>query len=144
MKTMKYYAVLLMTAMAVAACSPFVDWECDNHGNVKINVTGIEVQVDGLKDGTITIPKDGTVILNIGVTPADADNPAVVITSSDGTVVTIDGDAIKAVGTGTATVTIVSVDDPSITLTFTVVVPDGVLYVEPKAVDQATAESRRR
>ena len=146
MKTMKYIVVLLVTMMVTAACSPFVDWEFDNAGNVKVKVQGIYVTVNGVTDDQIVLEPNKTFVIDIKVIPEDADNPNYVISVDNEDIITIEGNVIKAIGIGEVTVTIASEELPSINRTITIIVPNGFFWVgdESKAVDQSLAESRQR
>ena len=147
MKKISYLCVMLMALMFTVACGPFFDWEYDNtNGKVKIKVTGFDVSVNGLTQDVIVINPDEVFVIDVKPVPEDADDPDYVISVDNEEIVTIDGNTIKANGTGKVTVTITSTLDPTIKKTITIIIPDGYSWVgdKSKAVDQSTAESRQR
>jgi hypothetical protein len=137
--------VLLVAAMCFTACEWF-DWEEDNPNKVTIKkVEKVTANVPGLTNGELNLAVGDDITLEIVVSPKDATNPMVKVTSSDDNVIAVlPVNVILAVGTGTATITLVSEDNPNVKETFTVTVSDNVKDVGTKLVDQDQAESRRR
>ena len=143
--TIKSMIVLLVAAMSLTACEWF-DWEEDNPNKVTIKkVEKVTANVPGLTNGLMNLAVGDDITLEIVVSPKDATNPLVKVTSSDDKVITVlPVNILLAIGTGTATITLTSEDDPNVKETFTVTVSDNVKDVGTTLVDQDKAESRRR
>ena len=143
--TIKSMIVLLVAAMSLTACEWF-DWEEDNPNKVTIKkVEKVTANVPGLTNGLMNLAVGDDITLEIVVSPKDATNPLVKVTSSDDKVITVlPVNILLAIGTGTATITLVSEDNPNVKETFTVTVSDNVKDVGTTLVDQDKAESRRR
>ena len=137
--------MLLVAAMSLTACEWF-DWEEDNPNKVTIKkVEKVTANVPGLTNGLMNLAVGDDITLEIVVSPKDATNPLVKVTSSDDKVITVlPVNILLAIGTGTATITLTSEDDPNVKETFTVTVSDNVKDVGTTLVDQDKAESRRR
>lgn len=97
-------------------------------------VTGVT-----LNETAISLEEGENFTLEATVAPADATNPAVLWTSGDDDVATVDGGVVTAVAPGTATITVVTVDG-GLTASCEVTVTPATVAVTGVSLDQSTLE----
>lgn len=82
-----------------------------------------------ISEATLSLKVGQTSLLTASITPADADDKAVVWSTNDATVATIDNGTVTAVGAGTATITAASHDNSDLKATCIVTVEESTTPV---------------
>ena len=142
-KTMRMLTLLLV-AVVMGACGPFVDNSVLDDGNggrrdIKITATGVD------ENGCITLLVGETLQAKVSYVLVSGAVPEVLFYTSDDNVATVTAEGfIMTVGTGVAEILAVNASNPDATAKITVNVVNGMVGLSDIAVDKSEAEARRR
>lgn len=141
-KKMMRIMTLLLVAVVMGACGPFVDNPAMEEGVLKaISVTGNGVD----ENGNITLLVGDELQLTVSYLPVNARVPTVLFFSSDDRIATVSElGLVTVVGAGVVDIIAMNASNPEATAKVTVNAVNGLVGLSDVAVDKSEAEARRR
>ena len=143
-KKMMRFMTLLLVAVVMGACGPFVDNATLDDGNggrrdIRVTATGVD------ENGCITLLVGEQLQLKVSYVLVNAATPEVLFYTSDDRIATVTPEGlVTTVGTGVVEIMAVNASNPDAVAKITVNVVNGMVGLSDIAVDKSEAEARRR